>query len=166
MTLINNEVQMATISTECQCQTENDETGEYGPSNECFGDCFEWQEEDAYWLVEEWRKANGIEENDPIKIEVDRIGWMNASAYKWTTAEEVTKSLYLNGDFRIEFSLTENVLCAVRYSHDEPTGTGIFSFTAYKPCDKCGEPVVAIVHQEELGMCVECSNKYFDHEED
>jgi len=36
----------------------------------------------------------------------------------------------------------------------------------YLPCVDCGEPVDAEIHAEELGMCVECSNKYFDHEEE
>ena len=154
MTLINAEVEMATITTTCICE----------PDENCYGECFEWQEDDARWLIQDWQKANGIDPNDPILIEVDRIGWTNASAYKWTTANEVYKSLYLNGDFRIEFTLTENVLAAIRYSHDEPTGTGIFSFTHYKGCEKCGEPVKADIHAEELGFCVECQHAYFESE--
>lgn len=162
MTLINNEIQMVTITTNCLCQREDEETGEWVDSNTCFGDCHEWQEDDAYWLQDEWRKANGIEEDDPILIEVDRIGWTNSSAYKWTTAKEVYKSLYLDGDFTVEFSLTNgDTLTARRYSHDEPTGTGIFTFTHYKGCDKCGEPVKADIHSEEMGFCVDCSNAYF-----
>ena len=164
MTILNDEIQMTTITTDCLCQVEDEETGEWRESDSCFGDCGEWQEDDAYWLQDEWRKANGIEEDDPILIQVDRIGWTNASAYKWTTAKEVYKSLYLDGDFRIEFTLTGNTLTAIRYSHDEPVGTGTFTFTHYKGCDRCGEPVEASIHAEELGMCVECSNKYFDHD--
>ena len=33
------------------------------------------------------------------------------------------------------------------------------------PCDKCGEKIQADIHAEELGMCVDCSNAYFSHEE-
>jgi len=32
------------------------------------------------------------------------------------------------------------------------------------PCDECGVRIDSDIHKEELGMCVECSNKYFDHE--
>lgn len=34
------------------------------------------------------------------------------------------------------------------------------------PCDKCGTLIEADIHAEELGMCVECSNAYFNHEEE
>lgn len=32
------------------------------------------------------------------------------------------------------------------------------------PCNECGVPVVWYIHEEELGMCVDCSNAYFNHE--
>jgi hypothetical protein len=34
------------------------------------------------------------------------------------------------------------------------------------PCDECGAPVRADIHAEELGMCVECSNEYYNHDEE
>lgn len=34
------------------------------------------------------------------------------------------------------------------------------------PCDKCGVLIDADVHAEELGMCLECSNKYWSHEDE
>jgi len=34
------------------------------------------------------------------------------------------------------------------------------------PCDECGVPVDADIHAEELGMCVECSNEYYDHSDE
>jgi hypothetical protein len=33
------------------------------------------------------------------------------------------------------------------------------------PCDKCGDKIETDIHAEELGMCVDCSNEYFSHEE-
>lgn len=33
------------------------------------------------------------------------------------------------------------------------------------PCDKCGDLIDKDTHKEELGMCVDCSNDYFDHKE-
>jgi hypothetical protein len=32
------------------------------------------------------------------------------------------------------------------------------------PCDECGTPIDTDIHAEELGMCVKCSNKYYDHD--
>lgn len=34
------------------------------------------------------------------------------------------------------------------------------------PCDECGAPVRADIHEEELGMCVQCSYEYFNHDEE
>ena len=31
------------------------------------------------------------------------------------------------------------------------------------PCNDCNELIATDVHEEELGMCVDCSNAYFDH---
>lgn len=33
------------------------------------------------------------------------------------------------------------------------------------PCDKCQTPIDKDIYAEELGMCVDCSNDYFDHKE-
>lgn len=35
-----------------------------------------------------------------------------------------------------------------------------------KPCDTCGVMIDADIHAEELGMCVECSNEYFSHDDE
>lgn len=34
------------------------------------------------------------------------------------------------------------------------------------PCVECGTPVKADIHAEELGMCIPCSNAYYDHSEE
>ena len=157
----------AEVSTECQCQVE-DENGEWIASPDCYGDCYEWQKESVFEVIGEWQKLNDIDESDPILIQVDKIGWNNASAYKWTTMLELDGALSLNGDFRIEWylDLETKELTARRWSHDEPVGTGLFTFSHHKGCDKCGEPVQGLIHAEELGMCIECSNAYFTHEDE
>jgi hypothetical protein len=149
----------ASVTTDCLCENED------GTPQDYCDNCYEWQKEDVFELLGQWYLANGIEEDDPILIEVDKLGWRNASAYKWTTRMELDGALALDsGDFRIEWYLENGELTARRWSHDEPVGTGLFTFTHYKECDKCGVPVKADIHSEELGMCVECSHAYFDHE--
>jgi hypothetical protein len=37
-------------------------------------------------------------------------------------------ALSINGDFRLVFTYEDGEMSAVRYSHDEPTGTGKFEF--------------------------------------
>ena len=150
----------AEVTTDCLCENEDGTPQEY-----CYGDCYEWQKEGVFELLGMWQTLNDIDENDHILIDGSGLGWMKQSGYKWTTMSELHGALALNGDFRIEWYLDENnTLTARRWSHDEPVGTGLFTFTQYKGCDKCGEPVKADIHTEELGMCVECSNKYFDHD--
>jgi hypothetical protein len=34
------------------------------------------------------------------------------------------------------------------------------------PCNVCETPIKTDIHKEELGMCVDCSNKYFDHKDE
>jgi len=150
----------ASVTTDCLCENEDG-----SPVEECFN-CYEWQKEDVFHLLGEWQLRNGIDENDPILIEVDKLGWRNASAFKWTTMLELHGALALDGDFRIEWYLENGELTARRWSHDEPVGTGLFTFTHYRECDKCNTPIKADIHKEELGMCVECSHAYFDHEEE
>jgi hypothetical protein len=150
---------IASVTTDCLCENED------GTPQEYCDNCYEWQKEDVFHLLGLWQVAKGIDESDPILIEVDKLGWRNASAFKWTTMLELDGALALDGgDFRIEWYLEDNTLTARRWSHDEPVGTGLFTFTHYKECDKCGVPVKADIHSEELGMCVECSHAYFDHE--
>jgi len=151
---------IASVSTDCQCTNEDGTPME----DNCYGECYEWQKEDVFSLLGEWYLANGIDENDPILIEGTGMTWQRLSGHKWTTPMELDGALSLDGDFRIEWYLENGELTARRWSHDEPTGTGLFTFTHYKGCNECEEPVKADIHAEELGMCIECSNAYFNHE--
>ena len=149
----------ASVTTDCLCENEDGT-----PASECF-DCYEWQKDGVFELLGEWQKSNNIDENDTILINGTRMGWAKQDGYKYTNILELHGALALDGgDFRIEWYLENNELTARRWSHDEPVGTGLFTFTVFCSCDKCGEPIEKDIHIEELGMCVDCSNKYFDHE--
>lgn len=130
------------ITTDCQCQTENDETGEFSPSNECFGDCYEGQKEDVFYLLDEWIQHNNFTNNTLIRIDGSGMGWRSVSGYKDVSVADVAEALFLNGDFRIRYELSQNfVLTAQRWSHDEPMGSAIFTFfkSPLTMCDACGE---------------------------
>jgi hypothetical protein len=148
----------ASVTTDCLCENEDGSPAEYCDN------CYEWQKEDVFELLGQWYLLNGIDENDPILIEGKGMTWQRLDGYKWTTPMELDGALSLDGDFRIEWYLEGNELTARRWSHDEPTGTGLFTFTHYLECEKCSVPVKADIHKEELGMCVECSHAYFDEE--
>jgi hypothetical protein len=38
--------------------------------------------------------------------------------------------------------------------------------TKFIPCVECATPVDADIHAEEMGMCVECSNEYYNHDDE
>lgn len=145
--------QVASVTTDCLCENEDGTPQEY-----CFGDCYEWQKESVFEVLGEWQLLNNIDENDHILIDGSGLGWMKQSGYKWTTMLELDGALALNGDFRIEWylDLESKQLTARRWSHDEPTGTGLFYFSHYKPCQKCGEPVVTTIRDETLTNCLNC----------
>ena len=120
------------VTTDCVCYTENDETGEHDFSNECFGDCYESQKEDVFWLLGMWQALNDIDEDDKILITGTGMTWQKLSGWKETDILELHSALSLDGDFRIEWYLEDNELTARRWSHDEPTGTGLFNFKVFK----------------------------------
>jgi hypothetical protein len=154
--------QTVTVTTDCLCgEGDTDTLTEY-----CSGECYEWQKEDVFALLGEWQLLNNVDEDDIIRINASSVGWQGRSGYKDTDILELHGALSLNGDFKIEWYLEDGTLTARRWSHDEPVGTGIFTFEIYKGCDKCGDPVVKDIHAEELGMCIECSNAYFTHEDE
>ena len=109
------------IESDCQCQTENDETGEYGASNECFGDCWDWQSEDVSYVIQEWQKRNGYEDDTPILITGKNMNWNHVSGWAEATPSTILNKLTLDGDFRLIFEYHDEngVLDCVRSSHDE-----------------------------------------------
>jgi hypothetical protein len=154
--------QTVSVTTDCLCgEGDTDTLTEY-----CSGECYEWQKEDVFALLGEWQLLNNVDEDDTIRINASSVGWQGKSGYKDTDILELHGALSLNGDFKIDWYLEGNELTARRWSHDEPVGTGIFTFDILKGCDKCGDLIQKDIHAEELGMCIECSNAYFNHEDE
>jgi len=156
----------ATVSTDCQCDTYNEETDEHIPAEYCLGDCYEWQKEDVFYVIGEWQMLNEIDEDDIILINGTGIGWQSRSGYKETNILELDGALSIDGEFKISWTLDipSKKLRARRSSHDEPMGANFeIDFIKTLPCNECGDPVNAEIHAEELGMCIECSNAYFTH---
>ena len=142
----------ASVTTDCLCTNEDGTPME----DNCYGECYEWQKEDVFYVLGQWQKDNNIDENDHILIDGSGMGWQRQAGFKWTTMMELHRALALDADFRIEWYLENNILTARRWSHDEPTGTGLFHFSHYKPCEKCGEPVVTMIRDERLTNCLDC----------
>jgi hypothetical protein len=86
-----------------------------------------------------------------------------------TTLDKLDSILTINGDFTITWTLdtATKLLTARRGSHDEPMGAYFdFDFVHTLPCDNCGELMSKDIHAEELGMCIDCSNDYFTHNDE
>jgi hypothetical protein len=159
----------AIVSTDCQCDTYNEDTDTYEPATDCSGDCYEWQKEDVFYVLGEWQKLNDIDEDDLIRITGTGIGWQSRSGYKDTDILELDGALAIDGEFRITWTLDLDTkqLRARRTSHDEPMGANFeIDFIKMTVCDNCDSPISVDVHAEELGMCVDCSNEYFTHNDE
>lgn len=165
----NSEVMIAELSSDCTCEDYNEESGEFEPMEYCYGDCYEMQKEDTAYVIGEWQKLNEIEEDDFILIKGRGMTWQNLEGSARTTLENLPTILTINGDYRITWTLEEETkkLTARRGSHDEPMGAYFdFDFIKTLPCNVCGELINADIHAEELGMCIDCSNDYFTHEDE
>ncbi len=118
----------ASVTTDCLCENEDGT-----PSEECF-DCYEWQKDWVFELLGMWQLANGVTEDDTILVKGTGMTWQRLSGWKTTDILNLHSTLSLNGDFRIEWYLEDGkTLTARRWSHDEPTGTGLFTFEIMKP---------------------------------
>lgn len=41
-----------------------------------------------------------------------------------------------------------------------------YEYTGFLPCNECYTDVADDVWREELGLCIDCSNKYWSHEDE
>lgn len=96
-------------------------------SDSCAG-CWEDSESNFYEALESWKKEVGVDW-DYVRISGVGVGWMRSSGYTEVPLDTCLKSLTINGDFRIEAKWEEKTFSARRYSHDEPTGSAVFTFT-------------------------------------
>lgn len=139
---LSTEVETYEITNNCICEEYDEETGESKldeqgypvMSQECFG-CYE----DAlanvkYEVINPWLEANGYDEYTELVAYGTGLTWQRLSGYANTTPNKIVETLSLNGDWTLRFTLADNgkTLSVVRYSHDEPTGTGAITF-APKP---------------------------------
>ena len=107
------------LDNSCQC---SDDDGNL--LTDCYG-CFD----DTLTIVDEmigqWVENIGFD-GTSIKVDGSGMGWDRLDGYAITTVDKIPNALYINGEFRIVFSLEGESLSAVRYSHDEPTGSARF----------------------------------------
>lgn len=113
------------IQSDCVC-VEEDGT----PYEECFG-CWDDSLERLAELKSEWAQRIGGKSFDQVIVEAKAMGFFKESGRGVIDFDTLHKATTLRGDFRIVFTLEDNNLTALRYSHDEPTGGGRFTFLPF-----------------------------------
>jgi hypothetical protein len=112
------------LSTECSCETYDEDTDTYSPSDNCYGDCWTDAVDNLENIVlDPWLTANGWEKDTPILIVGSGMGWQRRSGYKESTAESLVEDLAFGSDFTLYFEFDGKDLTCRRTSHDEPTGS-------------------------------------------
>jgi hypothetical protein len=122
----------------CRCtkwdeETESevlDEDGDPVPADWCMG-CYEDDKSNLdYDIVQPFIKSKGWTEDDMLYIGGSGVGWQRRSGFAIakTNTDAIIKALAINGDFTLRFTYEDGEMSAVRYSHDEPMGTGKFIF--------------------------------------
>jgi hypothetical protein len=127
------------LSSNCRCTVYDSETdsevlddnGNPVPSEYCDG-C--WQDDQSnteYDIIHPWQIANDIADQDYIVINANRVSWRNVDGYTLSKADfkSILKTLTFDGDWTLKITYdSDKTMTAQRWSHDEPTGTGIFTF--------------------------------------
>lgn len=119
-----------TLTTDCHCDIYDEETGEFVPSDgtDCFG-CYDTDWDDFIEnIYEPWLAVIGADDSTTIRIDGTGLGWRRMSGWASVSARDIHSTLRIDGDYRIEYRFDGTDLTAVRWSHDEPVGTGVFTF--------------------------------------
>ena len=132
------------VSTSCSgCPDFYDpDTDTWIETKECDGSCYEDDKSCLADLIDEWANYHTYTDQTLIRVDGSGMGWRSVSGYKDVTLDKVGEALYLNGEFQIRYELSADYeLTAQRWSHDEPMGSAIFTFTKspLNKCDACGE---------------------------
>ena len=97
----------------CDCNTDLKYLGECGG-------CWEDMHTDLDYVLDEWKERNG---NLPyLVIYGTNMGWTHSASHTdpiEATAEQVLKTMSIDTEWRIIFTLNGKELSATRYSHDE-----------------------------------------------
>lgn len=122
------QITYAEITTECICETYNESNGNSVPSDSCYG-CWEESLSDLRDnLLIPFFSVIGADDNSNILVEGTGLGWQGRSGWIVVTANNLHSALAINGEYQVKYRFDGTELKARRWSHDEPTGTGVFTF--------------------------------------
>ncbi len=123
------------LTNACTCNPDEDTVND----GICYGDCFTEQRDYLAEALDAHLAATTLDEAESIRIDCDAIGWQRRAGYAIveSTADGILDALAINGDYRLAFTFSDDYReChATRYSHDEPTGSGLFTFSGSSSSD-------------------------------
>jgi hypothetical protein len=111
------------LSTDCTCESYDEDTDTSSPAEVCWGECWDDRAGNLkYEVIKPWLEANGWDEDTIVRVEGSNMTWQRRSGYAVTTPRELLDTLSFGHQYRLDFALEGKSLSLVRYSHDEPTG--------------------------------------------
>jgi hypothetical protein len=154
----------AELTSDCTCEIYDEETGEskldeYGyPERPDY--CYGCYEENLYDFTENflpiWLERIGLSKDGKVMVVAENIRWNHTSGAGFADVDKLHKIMEIDGDFTNKFTIKGNELYAVRYSHDEPTGTGRWTFSPAAVCTDCGDGMPQDVYGHDTGICIDC----------
>jgi len=156
-----------TITSDCTCEiydedtdsTKLDEYGEPARPEYCYGECYT---EAVYDFTDNflpmWLDYHKLDKDGKVLLFAGGIGWNKVSATGFVDVSDIHKVMQIDGDFRNVFTIEGGELYAIRYSHDEPVGSGKWNFQPAGICDRCGDGIPADVYEDENGICADCKD--------
>lgn len=117
----------AVYQNTCSCGNWDEETEEFEPSNDCYGDC--WT--DAVCDFEEITKHLFTNDNQPFRIEgFPRWDGTVSGTFHARTAEKLLESITPDRtEWRLEVTVHDDHLTGVLSHHD---GTGVITVTPFQ----------------------------------
>ena len=107
------------LTSDCSCETYDEDTDTSSPSNECFG-CWEDEKDNfKYEIMNPWLEANGWDTDSLVYVFSGNMNWNKVAGWTNIYASQVIDCLTLNGDFTLRYKLDGKDLTCVRSSHDE-----------------------------------------------
>jgi hypothetical protein len=154
----------AELTSDCICEIYDEETGEskldeYGyPERPDY--CYGCYQEEVFQFYDNflpiWLERRGLKDDGKVMVIAESIRWNRTNGAGFVDVSEIHKVMEIDGDFKNKFTIKGNELYAVRYSHDEPTGTGRWTFTPAESCSQCDGGIPAEVYEDENGICANC----------
>lgn len=107
------------MTSECSCESWDDDTDTSSPSSECFGCWDDDKDNFRFAVVNPWLERNGWDNDTLIYVFSGNMNWNRVAGWTNIRASEVLDALTLRGDFRLHYKLEGKQLTCVRSSHDE-----------------------------------------------